>query len=496
MQRSDGETSLEERARAGAAAFTRREFLRKAGAALATLVGITGGLGSLLSGCDRDQGTSNTTATVHPGEPTTTVTTPSPPTTVVVDVERGRDIKVGLVSAMTGPLALSGKADLWWSRLAAEALPDGVVSGDARLHRLVVIARDSRSEPRGAEEAAADLILDARVDILLCSGGTDLVVPVAAQAEKLICPCLCSFVEWRPFLAARRTGAQRPLVWAYAHAVGSEDVAAGLTAMWDRLMTNRKVGLLFAESLSGQAWADPTVGLPQAAAAAGYECVLPGLYPVPSGDFTTYLSEFKKNGCEILCGAFAPGDFVDFWRQLLEQEYRPKIVTVGDGLLFPHTLEAIGPTARNITAACLWQPEWPYRDSINGMTCRELAQDYMAKTGDQWTPAIAQYAAYEWAVDVFRRVADLDSRREIVGKIVTTRLDTCLGPIDFTEPVGSSTLVKSRRPARNVCKAPVGGAQWVGGDSFGFEPVMLTAVNFPGLATAAGLRPMQYGPRG
>jgi len=118
----------------------------------------------------------------------------------------------------------------------------------------------------------------------------------------------------------------------------------------------------------------------------------------------------------------------------------------------------------------------------------------MAKTGDQWTPAIAQYADFEWAVDVFRRVIDLNSRREIIGKVAATEMDSCLGPIDFTAPVDTSGRSRSRRPAANVYKAPVGVAQWVEGEAFGFEPRLVSAVGSPRLTATGGLQPMRYGP--
>ncbi len=492
MYSGDGQTSFEERACTGVVGVSRRDFLKRTVAALASAAGIAGGLGGLFSGCVDSEVPSNTTATVHPGASTTKPVTTSSPTTVAVDIEKGRDIKVGVVSAATGPLALCGRADEWWSELAAETLADGIVCGDGRLHRPVVIIRDSGSEPEGAERAAVRLMLEAKVDIVLCSGGTGLVLPVAAQAERLLCPCLCSFVQWRRFVAARGSLAHRPFAWTYAHALDLEDIFANFIAMWGQLTTNRKVGFVFADDSNGRAWTDSVTGLSPAAAGAGYECVFPGLYPVANGDFEPYLSEFKRSGCEILCGAFSVRDFIDFWRQLSRQDYRPKIVTVGGALLFPHALEAVGPSARNLTAECLWQPEWPYRDSITGKTCRELAGDYMATTGDQWTPAVAQYALFEWAVDVLKRVTDLDSREEIVGKVLTTELNTCLGLIDFTEPVVDSAL-GGRRPAKNVYKAPVGAAQWVKGDVFGFEPLLLTAVNSKELSPAGSLRPLEYG---
>jgi branched-chain amino acid transport system substrate-binding protein len=77
-------------------------------------------------------------------------------------------------------------------------------------------------------------------------------------------------------------------------------------------------------------------------------------------------------------------EFIDFWQQCMELEYRPKTVAVGEALLLPHAIEAIGSTARNTIAESYWQPGWPYKDSITGKTSQELARDYMSKTGDQW----------------------------------------------------------------------------------------------------------------
>ena len=51
-------------------------------------------------------------------------------------------------------------------------------------------------------------------------------------------------------------------------------------------------------------------------------------------------------------------------------------MTVGGGLLFPHAVESIGSDAANLTAECLWQPDWPYQDSLANRSARELATSY------------------------------------------------------------------------------------------------------------------------
>lgn len=477
-------------------AISRREFLRMAAAALCAAAGLSAGLGSLLPGCEERRQTSNTTATIIGGDTTssteTTTTAVPTSTTLLAGPETGRDLRIGVVSAQTGRLALSGKADAWWIGLVSDALPDGVRCGDGLVHKLRFITRDSQSDPDRAAHAAAKAILDDRVDVLLTSGSADMVNPVADRAEALVCPCLCSLVDWRRFVFGRGGTPETPFRWTYAHATGMEDIAANFIAMWDQVETNRKVGLLFPDDAGGRAWADTETGLPRVAAAAGYEVVSSPLYSAPSVDYTLFIAEFVSSGCEICCGAPGTADFILFWRQALYQGYRPKVVTMGDSLLAPHALQAAGVSARGLTAESLWQSDWPYTDSFTGMSCRELAEDYMEKTGDQWSAAIAQYSGFEWALDVFKRVASVNSRGQFIEETRRTNLRTCLGRIDFTAPLDMTDLAKSKRPAENVCKAPVGGAQWVAGETFEFEPRLVANVNNADLRVADVVRPMEY----
>lgn len=483
--------------RVAAGAISRREFLRVAATTLCAAAGLGAGLGSLTAGCDNDRRTSNTTATLPGGVTTTSgtdVTTVSPATstTVAAGPPTGSALKVGVVSARSGRLALSGKADDWWIELVAEARPEGVWCRDGLFHPLRLITRDSRSDPDLAAQAAAKLIADDEVDVVLCSGPPDLVNPVADQAEALRCPCLCSLVDWRRFVEERKTTPNGPVGWAYAHAVGLEDISANFIAMWDQLETNKKVGLIFPDTAGGRAWTDAENSLLRAAEDAGYEVVPTSLYAAPATDFTPYISEFARAGCEICCGAPDALDLILLWKQFLEQGYRPKALTIGGLLSASHVLQAMGAGARNMTAESLWQPDRPFRDSITGMTCRRLAEDYMNKTGDQWTSALAQYSAFEWAFDVFKRVQDPGCRTEFIEQTRKTSLETCLGPIDLIAPIDTSDPAKSRRPAENVSKAPVAGVQWVAGDTFEFEPRLVTNVDSVDLVVTDTVRPMEY----
>lgn len=459
---------------------------------------LVGGLGGLLAGC-KEQEVSHTVATVAGSSPATSSTGGSTvaSTTVTSGPEKGRILRVGLVSSYVGPLSLFGRADDWCVEFVTSALPEGVLCKDGKLHPLEFVKWDCRSQAERAARGAVHLVGTAGVDLLLCSGDIEVVNAVADEAERMLCPCLCNLVEWHGF-ASRKSVSDRLLKFSYAHGYGMEDIAADFLYMWEQVPTNRKIGLLVAEDEEGGLWADENSPLVQAVVQAGYELTVPEPFPPSLPDFSGYVSQFQKNGCEICC-MISPGtDFLAFWRQALALGYHPKVVTAGRALLFPQTAAALGFAAHLLTAETLWLPTWPFVESISGKTCRQLADDYMHKTGEQWTPALAQLARLEWAVDVFRRTADVDSEREFVLRLLETKLNTCLGPIDFTEKVAPGGVdaggsAGTRRVADTVYKAPVAGIQWEVTAPLVVEARQVSAANYPELKVTGTIRRMEYG---
>jgi hypothetical protein len=79
-----------------------------------------------------------------------------------------------------------------------------------------------------------------------------------------------------------------------------------------------------------------------------------------------------------------------------------------------------------------------------------------------------------------------------VEQVRRTRLETCLGPIDFTAPLDTPEPGMGRRPSDNVCKAPVAGAQWVGGGALKFRPVTVANSGWPEIPVTGAMRPMTY----
>ncbi len=471
-------------------AVSRRDFLKIAGAAGAavTLAGVAGGLAGA---CANDQETTTTLAlltTTTTVAPQTTTTSMAPSTNVTTSA--ARDVKVGLISPLTGALAGFAMPARFLEDKWNEALADGVECGDGKKHNVVVKHADTQSDPQRAANVAGDLITNDKVDVILVSSGPDTVVPVADVCETAGVPMIASFVPWQPFFFGRQKTPDptAKFKWTYAHALGLEEIVASFIDMWNRIPTNKTAGFLFANDADGVAWVDKNTGLPPAMTAAGYKIVDPGLYTVPTEDFTDFVSTYKKDACEIVTGTVIAPDFTNFWKQAFQQGYRPKVVTVGKALLFPETVTAIGDIAAGVTVEYTWGPHWPFKSSLTGETCRQLADDYENRTGNQWTAPIGTYDRMEWLVDALKRTDDVGDKEKVIAAIASTKLDTMLGPIDFTAPIKMGSL----RPVENVYMPPVGGGQWMSGTKHRFEIVQVSNVWSQQCEIQAKVQPMQY----
>ena len=297
---------------------TRRDFLKVAGVGAAAL-GLGGGLSGAVAACggDSDGGDS--------GGGTT-----------------GRDIKVGFVAPLTGPLAAFGEADKFCVDQWNAAVKDGLTTADGETHKVQILVRDSQSDANRAATVAGDLITNDGVDMMMTASTSDTVNPVADQAEALGVPCFSSDSPWQNYVFARGGSPDKPFKYTYHAFWGVETNAAVQLDIWSKIKTNKKIGLMCPNDADGLALADPKTGLPFFFKQAGYTVIDGGRYQDGSEDFTSEISKFKAAGCELVSGVMIPPDFVNFWKQCHQQGFQPKAVTMPKALLFPSVLESMG----------------------------------------------------------------------------------------------------------------------------------------------------------
>jgi branched-chain amino acid transport system substrate-binding protein len=395
-----------------------------------------------------------------------------------------RPIKLGYVTPKTGSLAGFGEADDYVLGAMQEIFKDGLRIGGAS-HPIQIVPKDTQSDPNRAATVAGDLINADKVDIVLVSSTPETTNPVTGQCEANGVPCISTVAPWQPwFLGQQQDPANpKPFTWAYHFFWGLEDIESVFADMWSQVPNNKVVAGLFPNDGDGNAWGDKKLGFPSYFGPKGYKIVDPGRYQNLTEDFSSQISEFKQAGAEVLTGVPLPPDFTNFWKQASQQGFNPKIASVGKALLFPASVEALGDIGEGMSTEVWWSPNHPFKSSLTGASARQLADDYTAKTGKQWTQPIGfVHALFEVAADALKRAGNPDDREAIAGAIKGTNLDTIVGRIQW-----------AGKPFPNVAKTPLVGGQWrKGSGNVKFDLVIVSNKDHPDIPAAGELQPIPY----
>jgi len=361
---------------------------------------------------------------------------------------QSKSIKIGHVSPRTGPLAGFGEADGFILDQVRGILAKGLESG-GKTYPVEIVSKDSQSSGTRASEVAAELILRDKVDLIVGSATPDTTNPVADQAEVNEVPCITTNCPWQPYFFGRNGDPKKGFTWTYHFFWGIEDVIAAFLALWEGQPTNKVVGGLFPNDADGNAWGDPQRGLPPALAQAGYRLIDPGRYQVMNNDFTSQITRFKEAGAQIVTGNMIPPDFATFWSQAAQQNFHPKIVTIGKALLFPSVVNSLGSRGNGLTSEIWWTPNHPFRSGLTGQSAQQLTDAYTGATKRPWSQPIGyQHALFEVAIDVLKRAKSIDPKA-ILDAIVATNYNSMVGPVHWTG-----------QPVKNVSKTPLVAGQW------------------------------------
>jgi branched-chain amino acid transport system substrate-binding protein len=393
---------------------------------------------------------------------------------------QGAKIRLGYVSPQSGPLAGFAEAD--------QFIIDGFLAaaGDA----FEVIVKDSQSNPNRAAEVASELIVDDEIDVMLVASTPETTNPVSTTCELEGVPVISTVAPWQPWFIGQQGNPGDPTSWqpfnyAYHFFWGLEDVIAVFTNMWGQLQTNKVVGGLFPNDGDGNAWGDPVVGFPPVLAAQGYTLVDPGRYQNLTDDFSAQINAFRDGNVEIVTGVPIPPDFTTFWTQAKQQGFTPKAASIGKAILFPQSVEALGDAGHNLSSEVWWSPSHPFKSSLTGQSAADLAGDYTAATGRQWTQPIGfVHALFEVAKDALGRVDDASDADAVAAAIAATQLDTIVGRIAW-DGAGLPPFA-----AKNVAKTPLVGGQWRLKDGGGYDLVIVDNKTAPAIPTGGVMEPI------
>ena len=370
-------------------------------------------------------------------------------------IAQAKTIKLGYVSPQTGPLAAFAEADNFIISNFKATVKDGVTIGGKK-YPVDVVVKDSQSNPNRAAEVAKELIVRDKIDLMLVASTPETTNPVSTQCEVEEMPCISTVAPWQPWFIGRQANpgggppAWKPFGSTYHFFWGLEDVIAVFTNMWGQVPTNKSVGGLFPNDGDGNAWGDKQVGFPPVLDKQGYKLTDPGRYQNLTDNFSAQITAFKNAKCEIITGVVLPPDFTTFWKQALQQGFKPKVASIGKAILFPVAVEALGRDGSNLSSEVWWSPNHPFKSGLTGQSCKDLADAYTKATNRPWTQPIGfQHALFEVAIDVLKRAKNPTDPKAVLEAIAATNYQSIVGPVRWTG-----------QPVKNVTKTPLVGGQW------------------------------------
>jgi branched-chain amino acid transport system substrate-binding protein len=319
---------------------------------------------------------------------------------------------------------------------------------------------------------AGDLINNDKVDMMMVASAPENTNPVADQCEANGTPCLSAQTPWQAYFFGRNGDPAVGFKWTYHVFVGVEDLVAVYMAMWNSVQTNKTIGCLWPNDADGNVFRPVFT---EVLTGAGFTIVDTGAFQPGTEDYTSQISQMKKTGCELITAVLEPPDFTNFWKQSYQQGFRPKVATIAKALLFPQSIEAIGDIGIGITSEVAWHPTFPFKSSLTGETCQQFADDFEARTEQQWTIPLLHYIVFEMVVDSLKRTANVDDKSSIIDAVKTIKMDTIEGPVDFTLPVKENTV----RPVPNIYKPPICLGQWIKGSKWPYDLVLVNNAAAP-----------------
>jgi branched-chain amino acid transport system substrate-binding protein len=392
----------------------------------------------------------------------------------------GSSIKIGYVSPLTGEAASFGEPDDYVLGVVRKAVANGITGADGKHYTIEIISKDSESSPQTAASVANDLINGSQVDLMLTTSTPEVVNPVSDACEAAGTPCISTVVPWEAWYFGRgaKPGNKAAFKYTYHFSFGVENFAATYISQWHLLPTNKVVGALYPNDSDGNAIRQGLIPLLEKG---GFKVIDAGPYNDGLNDFSSQIAKFKAANCEILNTFPLPPDFATFWRQAIQQGYKPKIAQIAKTGLFPSQVEALGKLGRGLATGAYWHPIWPYSSSLTGLDGKQMQTGY-ENTGKQWTQQLgADFALWDVGIAALKHAPNPKDKQGLANSIATLKVDTPMGHLDWT-----------KGPVKNVVDTVIPGCQWVPskpGSKFPLDLLMTEHSQDPSIPIQAKLKP-------
>ncbi len=378
-------------------------------------------------------------------------------------------IKVGFVAPFTGPMAAFTVGIRFTAEKALALMnKDGgyFIKEYNKKMPIEIIWGDSESSPTKASEVANKLVTSDKVDFLIGEWTPETINPVSVVGERNKIPTLLSN---GPDVAWLQNG---PYEWSYAILFSFDTYTDEMLNGWDKLETNKQVGLVLDSSVDGVLLAGI---FGEKCPKRGYTVVDPGRFPTGTKDFTATVTQLQKEGCDILYANSVTPDLVTLWNQCQQLGYTPKIAVMSKGMHFAADVKNL-PNGENISTESFWSPTFPFKSSLTGQTSKEQSDEFSEAVNQ--SPDLT--VGYDWAIfdilhDVFTRAQSVD-KTTVRDAIAACDMDYTYGHLKFEE--------------NHVGYVPIVFIQWVPDEKWGFKKLIVDAAGYPSIPAEDKMLPL------
>ncbi|MDN3246027.1 MULTISPECIES: ABC transporter substrate-binding protein [unclassified Streptomyces] len=391
-------------------------------------------------------------------------------------------LTIGVVAPLTGRLAPLGKPLTYVLRASAPQLAR--VRHGNRHYDVTVAVRDSRSDPAAARQAVHDLVTTDQAHIVLTMAGTQVLPAVADACEELRVPCLSTTFPWQAYVHSRGADPGHAFRWTYHFAWGLDDIATVFARMWEQIDGPHTVGCLWNDDLQGSLLRHHEYGFTPVTSARGHTLTDLGSYTEPATDFEAQVGRMREHGVDIVTSAATATDLALFHQQARQSGLRPRLITCSRWLTYPHTHTTTTPGIHDeladarVATLVYWSPNHPYRSSLDGTTCADLAHAYQRDTGESWLqPLGLAHALVETAHHALTTADDPTDHAAVAHTLARTTLSTIAGTLDW-----------KRGPTPNIALLGLAGGQWHPGPK-GPSLTIVTNHDAPDVPVTGELRP-------
>jgi branched-chain amino acid transport system substrate-binding protein len=339
------------------------------------------------------------------------------------------EIVIGTSLTLTGAQAAQG-AEMKWSY--EEAIADANKGGGVFVKeynkklpvRLVIV--DDESDPGKAAAAAEKLINADKVDLLLATSSTPLVMATATTAEKYkkyLHATACIIPPWQ---------AQK-FQWSTLFFFDIRTFSAVPFSVMKTLPASSKVehpALLMDDSPDGR---NMNPLFKASAEKAGYTLAANEEWAVNAKDYSSLILKLKEKKVDAIVTVGTTTDIITLVRQMKENKFSVKYFHGYKGTGQAEFAKALGKDAQYIVTDGMWSDNFPYPKA------QELGQRFAAKFQKQSTTAGLWYATAQTLLQAIERAGTLDSAKVRKAVVDHEFKGTTMGDVKYG-PEGAATF--------------------------------------------------------